>query len=103
MVDSEAVKKRKRMLKPLYPPAVTVFSHIFPVKNRISPKLTLAAEAVGRHSRNSQRIKISVKLKLSGVSPDICAVMRNIYRQIADNINSVFVGIGFQRIPLTEK
>ena len=89
--------------KAFFPPFEAGIFHLFPIVNRISPKLTVGAERIRRATRNSFWVQIFVKKKFSRFRPDVRGIKRNIYRNIADDFYSVFVCIAPEFFPLGEK
>ena len=103
MVYPYAVEKFAHESHTVAPPRKAVFLHLFPVVKRISPELAVLAEIIGRYARHARRTKALVEHKFGRRFPYIGAVGRDVYRNVADYRNAVFVGVCFQRFPLADK
>ena len=103
MVNTKHIIALRRLFHALYPPLVAVLLHLVPVVERVAPELTRRREIVRRHTRNAARVSSLVKLKQLGLRPDVGAVGRNVYRNVADNAYSVLVAVAPERVPLMEK
>ena len=66
-----------------------------PVIERISPKLSGLAEIIRRNACHNGRIAVFVQLKELRIGPHISAVYGSKNRDIAEQQNAVFIGVGF--------
>ena len=60
---------------------------LFPVIERIAPKLPRFAEIIGRNAGNGNRETLAVKLEQLLVRPNVRAVERDTYRRVPNNGN----------------
>ena len=74
-----------------------------PVVNRIAPELTGRGIIIGRNPRNAIGLQLLIHLEQGRVCPYITAVRRNIDRNIADDGNTLFIGISAQLVPLVKE
>ena len=104
VVDAHRVVKLQRGADAFAPPSVIVLFHCYPVVKRVSPKLAVLREIIGRHAGNALADKSAVvNFKQMPIFPNICAVKRNINRHIAEDFHAVFVGVLFDFAPLGER
>ena len=82
------------------PPVVTGFLVVVPVVKGIAPNLTVFAERIGRTSGDLGRFIILVQLEQFRLRPNIGAIRGNINRNIAHDLNVLFVGVFLQLHPL---
>ncbi len=73
---------------------------LFPVIERIAPKLPRFAEIIGRNAGNGNRETLAVKLEQLLVRPNVRAVERDKYRRVPNNGNMLFIGVCLERAPL---
>ena len=76
---------------------------VIPVIQRIAPKLSCSREIIRRNSGNNGRIAILFKLEQLTVCPYICTVKCNKDRDIADDLNAIYMCIIANCVPLTEE
>ena len=76
---------------------------VFPVIQRISPQLAIAAEIIRRHPGNMIWPALRVEIKEITVRPDIGAFQRDIDGHVTDDLDTVVVGAAFYSIPLFSK
>ena len=103
MIYSDAVEHLEIVSYPLTPPGVSVLLHSLPRIKRISPKLTVLAEIIGRNSRNAFWSSVLPHIKEVLVGKNVCAVGGNVYRDITDYKYSLFICVLSYLIPLAEK
>ena len=73
---------------------------LFPVIKRISPQLARSRKCIRRTACNSLWTAFLINLKQFRIRPHIRTVKGNVNRHITYDLNSFFVGIGFQLFPL---
>ena len=85
------------------PPAVIVLLHSVPVVDRIAPELAVGGKSVRREACCHSRDSVAVKLEQLRLTPDVRAVKGAVYRDIADYLNAVVVGVFLELMPLLEE
>ena len=100
MVYSHYIIKLIAMFQSPYPPDKSCFFVIFPVIKWVSPKLAGSRKRIRRAAGYCCRRTLLIKLEKLRSSPGIRAVKSYINRNIADNTDSLIVGIFFQFRPL---
>ena len=100
MVDAHDVHDRQRALDPLDPPAVAVLRHHVPAVVRIAPALPGFREVVRRHAGDHGGVAFAIQFELIGPRPHVRAVLGYEDRDVADDLDTQFVGALLQRAPL---
>ena len=103
MIDPHDVVEAAHVTDSCDPPAVSVLLHLIPVKERIAPELPVRREIIRRAPGDLNRCQVLIELELIRVGPDIDAVSRYIDRNIADNLDSILVGVGLELRPLSDE
>ena len=100
MVKPNHVIKPGGHLQAANPPTVPGVCHSLPVKQGISPKLSVCRKGIGRTACYQLGAAPFIQLKQRGVCPYIRGVQRNIYGDISNNPDAFFIGITAQGFPL---
>ena len=100
MIDPDDIDKGKRTLDALNPPGKSVPFHHVPSIERISPALARRAEIIGRDAGDNGGSKIFIERKKIRMCPNIGTLERREDRNIADDLNSFFVGVFLECRPL---
>src|SRR5260370_11331211 len=103
MIDAQEIKLFDRESYAIDPPSKSIGSQNLPVVQRISPELARFAEIIRRHAGNDGWCSIVIQLEIFAISPNICRIMRDEKRQVADDPNAPLATINPQRIPLSKK
>ena len=103
MIDTHNIIQGSHGLNTLSPPRIIILLHRAPTEQWIAPQLSVSGKSVRRASGHLNRIQILIQIELLGIRPYICAVPGNIDRHISDNLNSLFIGISLQFLPLLEE
>src|SRR5579872_945676 len=69
----------------------------------ISPQLASRAEVIRGHARKGCRTRMIVQTKQFLMGPNICAVMRNINRDVSHHPHSTAFAVIFKLLPLAEE
>ena len=85
------------------PPLVACLFVIFPVIERIAPKLSRCGKCIRRTPGNSEGIVVFIKLEQFRGRPRIRTVKSHINRNISDDLNSLFIGVCMEFFPLSVK
>src|SRR5262245_24095978 len=83
-------------------PAIPGLAKHIPVIYRITPKLPLRAEVVGRYSRNKTWAMLLVQNKELRMRPYVARVGRYEEGEITDQAQSFAAGMNFESLALTE-
>src|SRR6185436_784082 len=103
VIDTQHVNSLERRAQTIYPPSKTRRAHRVPVVNRIAPKLTRAAEIIGRNSRDDYRTAVAIELEHLWMTPHVRGIVGNEDGRIADDSDASLAAIPLQRPPLTEE
>ena len=103
VVDTYQIVDGEILLHPIQPPAKAVFLHLFPVVDGIAPQLTVGGESVGGTSRHHGGIVIFIQQELLRRTPYVHAVVSHVDGHIADDQNTLFVGVVAHGTPLLHK
>jgi hypothetical protein len=76
---------------------------MFPVISWVSPKLSFLAEVVRGHTGHHVRGSVFLQLEFRLVAPDVCRIICNIDRNVADDLDPFFVRVSFKLEPLTKE
>ena len=100
MIDPEHIIDFTQITNPGGPPPVTILFHIIPVKQWISPQLSISRKSIWRTSRHLSWPFVLIQLKQFRVCPHVHTVQRHIDRKISYNLKSCLIGIFSQSLPL---
>ncbi len=103
MVDPDHVKQAAHVFDPAHPPSIAVLFHVFPVINRIAPKLPFLRKRIGRAPGKVRRLVVVVKPKQLTVRPHVRAVRRHIKRNVPYQPYPKQLGIFLELCPLLIK
>src|SRR5215213_9354686 len=103
VVHARDVDDCERCAHALDPPFKAVGTHAFPVVERITPELSGAAEVIRWHTGDDDGLAVFVEFELLGVGPNVCRVLRDEDRQIADDPHPALVRVSLQSKPLPEE
>src|SRR6185503_10271710 len=103
VIDARDVECLERGADAINPPFETIGPHLLPVVERIPPELAGGAEIIGRHSRYHDRSPIFVQLKLIRVCPNVCRIVGDENRNVADNLDAAAIAVSLKRKPLPEE
>ena len=100
MVYSDDVCKPEVSLYPLDPPGISIFLHLIPSVERISPKLACGREGIRWNTCRCFLDTVFIKLQKIGVGPSVYAVGSHEDRDIPHNLHTFFICIFLELIPL---
>ena len=100
MVDANHVIQLEAVPHPAHPPCVSGLPVTLPAVERVAPHLTVGGEGIRRTACDGGRLVLAVQLEQVGMRPHVCTVRRNVNGDIADDLNMLCVGVGFQPRPL---
>ncbi len=103
MIDSQHIIDPAQILNPRRPPAVPVLRHVFPVKERISPQLSVRRKAIRRAARDLLRYLVFIQLEELRMRPHIHTVQGYIDGKVADDLHPMGIGIRPERFPLRKE
>ena len=103
VVNAEDVVQPGGALDAADPPGVAVGLHGVPIVQGIAPELSIGGEVIGRNAGYLGGHVPLVQLESPGVGPHIGGVHGYINRQVADDADALFVGVGPQGLPLAEE
>ena len=103
VVEPHHIEQRHVALHAPDPPGVVLRAVYVPVIHRIAPELTGGRIVVGRHARDQLGAAVGLELEQRRVRPHIRGVCGNVDRDIPDDLDAFFIGVGMQRVPLLEK
>ena len=69
-------------------PTIAGFTQGFPIKHRVSPKLSLRAEIVRRHTRHKARPELHIQEKQFRICPYVAGIGRDIERDIPNQADA---------------
>ena len=99
VVQAHAVVERERATQTVHPPAVAVLLHVVPTEGRVAPHLALGSKIVRRRARNLNRLAGIGQPEVLGLAPRIGRIVRNIHRNVADNLDALLVRIVHEFAP----
>ena len=100
MVNADDVDLLTEFTEAILPPCVMLLCHGVPVVLGIAPELPARGEVVGRYTRNGARRAVLVEVKELRVRPYVRAVPRDEDGHVAQNLDSLFLCVVVQAIPL---
>ena len=100
MIDPDHIIKLKAVGNPAQPPFIACLSVIIPAVQRISPQLPRCGKSVRRTAGYSCGHSFLIQLKKLRPRPGICAVEGYINGNIPNDLNALFLCVGFQLFPL---
>ena len=100
MINPHDVIQLKACCQSLQPPLIPCLFMIIPAIQRIAPELSGSCKSIRRASCHCQRCTVLVKLEQFRIRPCICTVKCNVDRNITDDLDTFFIGILFQFLPL---
>src|SRR5205814_2903900 len=103
MIDTRDINQLQSRPHSLNPPLESISTHAIPVEQRIAPVLPGLAEIIRRHARNHHRRSVRIQLKLVGIGPNICGVVRHKNWHVSYNLNPLTIAIRFQFKPLPKE
>ncbi len=103
MIDADYIIHPETVGHPGDPPGVAGLFMVLPTIDRIAPQLPGGRKAIGRTAGYDGRKSLLIKLKKLRVTPGIGGVKSHIDRYISNDLNSLFIGICLQVMPLTRK
>ena len=95
MVDPYDVVRVQRRLQARAPPGKAALFMRLPIVNGIAPKLPRFRKIVGRHARDEGGFQLVIELEKLAVRPNVGAVVRDVKRNIADDLDAEPVAIVF--------
>src|SRR5439155_5495875 len=84
-------------------PTITGLPKSLPVIDGVAPKLSLRAEVIGRHTGNEARPALLVQQKQLRISPNVARVGRDEEGQVADQAQTLAVGVRLEPLALAEQ
>ena len=103
MVDAEHIAELQIVLDAADPPCEFCLLQIFPVIDRVAPELTVLRESIGRASCYLGRDIFLIKEEHLRVRPCVSAVEGCVEGDVADDLDSVLIGIRAKFLPLLEE
>jgi len=103
VVDAEDIVHTEAVTDAVDPPSVSCFFHGIPVVDGIAPELARGIELVGGETGDVFGFSLFGQFEYLAVGPQIGAVVPDIHGDIADDLDSGVVAVGFQRAPLPAK
>ena len=101
MVHPHHIIQGKTVLHPTDPPGKAGFGMVVPAVQGVAPQLARSGKRVRRTSGHRRGTALLVKLEQFRVAPAVRAVESHIDRNVSDNPDSLPMGIGLQRLPLS--
>ena len=99
VVQAHTVVERERATQTVHPPAIAVLLHVIPTEGGIAPHLALGRKIVGRRAGNLNRLAGIGQPEVLGLAPRIGRIVRNIHRNVADNLDTLLVRIVHELAP----
>ena len=99
VVQAHAVVERERATQTVHPPAVAVLLHVIPAEGGVAPHLALGRKIVGRRARDLNRFAGIGQPEVLGLAPRIGRIVRNIHRNIADDLDALLVRVVHELAP----
>jgi hypothetical protein len=96
VIDARDVQSLQRSPNAFDPPFETIGPHLVPIEKRVPPILASLAEVIGRHPGHDDRRAIGVQLELLRMRPNVCRVMRDKNRNVANDFYATLVAVLFQ-------
>src|ERR1022692_718817 len=103
VVQTNHVHHLERRAQSIDPPFVSRGLHVIPAINRISPKLPVGAEIIGRNTGHLSGTAVGIEFKQIWIRPDIGAVVGHINWNIPHHPHTASLTITFQLGPLPEE
>ena len=103
MVDAEQVVDAQCMADPFDPPGIAGLTVIRPVVQRVAPELAVGREIIRRAAGHAGKAAVRRQLEQRTAHPGVHRVGRDIDGDIAQDLDALGVGIGFQLLPLDGK
>jgi len=103
MVNADDVHSRQGEAQSLQPPDITGGLVRVPAVERIAPQLPGGREVIGRDARHDRRPAVGVEEEQVGVRPNVGGVHRHENGRVADDAQSLLVGVAAQGVPLAEE
>ena len=100
MVDPEEVVEFAGPGEPARPPGVSPFPECSPVIDRVPPELPRLAEDIGRHPGDHGRAEVFVEFEDPGVRPDVDALVGDVDRDVADDLDAPLRAVAPEGRPL---
>ena len=99
MVQSHAIVERERATQTVHPPAVAVLLHVIPTEGGVAPHLALGRKIVGGRARNLNRLAGIGQPEVLGLTPCVCRIVRNVHRNVADDLDALLVRVVHELAP----
>ena len=103
VVNAHHVIQPGHMGAPALPPGKAGLFVIGPVVQGIAPVLALVGKGIRGHAGHAGGAHILLQLEELRIAPHLGAVRRDIDGQVADDGDSLGVGVGLDRLPLAEE
>ena len=100
VVDAQQVIDAQCVAHPAHPPGVAGLFVVCPVVQGVAPQLAVCGEVVRRAARHPGKAAVGVQLKQFAAHPCIHRVGRDVDGDIAQNLHTLLVGVGLDRLPL---
>ena len=99
VIQTHAVVERERATQAIHPPAIAVLLHVVPSERRVAPHLALGRKVVGRRTGNLNRLAGFGQPEVLGLAPRIGRIVRDIHRNVADDLDTLLVRIVHKLAP----
>ena len=99
VIQTHAVVERECAAQAIHPPAIAVLLHVVPAERRVAPHLALGRKVVGRRTGNLNRLAGIGQPEVLGFAPRVGRIVRDIHRNIADNLDVLLVRIVHELAP----
>src|SRR6266498_3300180 len=103
MIQANHVDMSQQRAQPRDAPRIAGLPESVPVVDGVAPKLSLRAEEIGRHTGNEAWPVLLVQQKQLRIGPDVARVRRNEEGQVADQAQTLAVGVCLQSLALAEQ
>ena len=100
VVDAHHIVQLKAVPQPGDPPLIAGRTVRLPAVERVAPQLTGGGETIRGNARHRRGDVVLVQLEQPRVCPCVCRIQRHIDGDIADDLDALAVGVGFQLAPL---
>ena len=100
VVDSEQIVDAQRVPHPLDPPSIAGLAVVGPVVQRIAPELAVGGKVIRRAAGHTGKAAVGVQLEQRAAHPSVHGVRRDVDGDIAEDLDALFVGVGFDLFPL---
>ena len=100
VVDAEQIVDAQRVPHPLDPPSIAGLAVVGPVVQRIAPKLAVGGKVIRRAAGHAGKAAVGVQFEQRAAHPSVHGVRRDVDGDIAEDLDALFVGVGFDLFPL---